>query len=175
MGFEPRMPYEWLNELTSPVYDDDPIKIRLNNFKFIHKQLTKNLEEAQLQMVERHNEKLKPKTYSYGDLVYVKNPVRSGINYKLASKFKGPYKVIEDCNTKLKIRKNNDEEWYMSKDKVKKINPPSVTAEMEDNNSVEEIRTKTKRVSFNKKVEIRRFTSSDVPSTHERYSLKNQR
>ena len=46
MGYKPRLPYAWLNEPVSPVYNDNPVKIRLNNFKVIHQQLTKNLRKA---------------------------------------------------------------------------------------------------------------------------------
>ena len=131
MGYKPRLPYAWLNEPVSPVYNDNPVRIRLNNFKVIHQKLSQNLRDAQLEMVEKHNNNIQPLSYHVNDDVYIKNDVRSGINYKLDRKFTGPCKVLEVSDLKVRIRTPNGKETWVNKDKVKKIDtvtadPPSV-------------------------------------------------
>ena len=155
MGYEPRMPYEWLNKPRGVVYNEDPVKIRLSNFKFIHKQLSKNLEQAQLEMVDRYNEGLKPVRYKIGDTVFVKNPTRSGKNYKLAKKFLGPYKVLEDCETKLKIVSQDNIENYVSKDRVKRVETVTVDNATEDKQ--DNLLKKKKSVKFDNKIKKRYF------------------
>ncbi|XP_066965556.1 uncharacterized protein [Macrobrachium rosenbergii] len=100
MGHESRLPYAWLNQPIQPNYSEDTMKIRVGNFKVIHKQLYKNLEEAQKNMIDKHQEGLKPVDCKTGNEVYIKKEVRSGINYKLAIKFTRPYKVIDVQETK---------------------------------------------------------------------------
>ncbi|XP_066980082.1 uncharacterized protein [Macrobrachium rosenbergii] len=53
-------------------------------------------------MIDKHQEGLKPVDYKIGDEVYIKKEVRSGIDYKLATKFTGPYKVTDMQETKAK-------------------------------------------------------------------------
>ena len=141
MGYDPRLPYEWLNTPGYVDYSDDIMKIRMNNFKIIHRQLKKNLEETQGKMIERHQENLKPTEYRVGDEVYIKRDVRAGVNYKLATKFMGPYRVEEILETKLRVKKISDtepststsEEIWISKDKVKRTKE---VLEDEDYNTV---------------------------------------
>ena len=135
MGYKPRLPYDWLNEPVTPVYNDNPVKIRLNNFKVIHQQLSKNLREAQLQMVDRHNENINPLPYNINDEVYVKNDVRSGLNYKLDRKFIGPCTVLEVLDLKIRIKLPNGKEIWVNKDKVKKTEVITVDQNAQEQSS----------------------------------------
>ena len=135
MGYKPRLPYAWLNEPVSPVYNDDPVKIRLNNFKVIHQRLTKNLQEAQLEMVEKHNTAIQPISYQVNDEVYIKNEVRSGINYKLTKKFIGPCQVLEVLPTKVRVKTPTGKELWVSKEKVKRIDVQTVGPTSQDSAS----------------------------------------
>ena len=194
MGYNPRLPYDWMNEPVSPVYNDDPIKIRLNNFKFIHQQLTKNLTEAQLEMVDKHNENIKPVLYKRDDHVYIKNDVRSGLNYKLTKKFIGPCKVLETTGVKIQVQTPDGKVLWVHKDKVKKITIQTVTqdshsrentvstpqphtshsSENQFHDNSESRRPNKKRITFNRQTEVR-----TIPRlrryTQNRYNLRNQR
>ena len=121
MGYSARMPHTWLKEPYQITYSDNPVKIRLNNFKSIHRILNNNLNAAQEKMKEKVEQGLKTVDYQIGDQIFITNEPKFGIDHKLALRFKGPFKVIETTDIKVKVRGDNDEEFWVHKDRTKKV------------------------------------------------------
>ena len=121
MGYNARMPQDWLNKPSSITYSDNPIKVRLNNFKAIHKSLSENLKNAQEKMIEKHQKGIKSVDYKLGDEVYITNEPKFGVDHKLALRFKGPFEVVDVTDIKVKVRESNKEPFWIHKDRTKKV------------------------------------------------------
>ena len=125
MGYNARMPQLWLNTPHRVTYSEDPIKIRLNNFKDIHKRLNINLNIAQEKMREKHQKDINITDYQLGEEVYITNEPKLGIDHKLAVRFKGPYEIIEITDVKVKVKGKDAEEFWIHKDRTKKVKTSS--------------------------------------------------
>ena len=79
------------------IYDLDELRQRLNKLKKLRKLIVDNLHDAHETQANRYNAHRKPRLFSVGDLVMVRNRVLSsgirGFAASLADKFVGPYRV----------------------------------------------------------------------------------
>ena len=169
MGYSARMPQTWLSEPYQVTYNDDPIKVRLNNFKDIHKRVHEHLKLAQEKMNERHQRDIKTVDYQLGDEVYITNEPKLGVDHKLAVRFKGPYEVIELSDVKVKVKGLGEEEFWIHKDRTKKVHTMSHKKTAEGVNKASEPRVSEKK-EIGRKVQFR-STHKDNP----RYNLRSNR
>ena len=129
-GYQPRLPYESLRSRIQKSYTDDPIHARINNAKRMFQELGKNLEIAQVVMKQNHQRLEKDANLKSGDLVHIKEDVRSGPNYKLKQKFSGPFVILEEKHgNKILVRsvENPEQTRITHKDKVKLYKRGTVT------------------------------------------------
>ena len=170
MVYEPRLPQQWLAQPHQVVYSDNPIRLRLSNFKIIHRKLQENLKLSQDKMIDRRQQEVKSIEYKVGDEVYISNERREGPGYKLSHKFIGPFSVIDSTDIKVKIRRNQEEPFWLHKDRCKKTHSreedetDSMQVESPLQEHVEANKTKGKRVNFK---------SPPKQSTH-RYALRSK-
>ena len=134
MGYEPRLPQQWLNQPHSTVYSENPIKLRLANFKVIHQKLQENLKLSQEKMIEDHSKGIKQHDYKVGDELYIVNDRREGPGYKLSVKFIGPYKVIDVSEIKVKLVRKDETPFWIHKDRTKRTMARAI-----DNQNEEEL------------------------------------
>ena len=60
---------------------------------------------------QRNKKDKENKVYDIGDEIFIKVHVRKGLNYKLAEKFLGPFKIIEFLQAnKIRVQNTEDEE-----------------------------------------------------------------
>ena len=150
MGYDPRLPFEWLAEPIQPVYNEDHIKVRLNNLKLIHTKVRENLKKSQAVMLEKQSQKAKIDTYNKGDLVFLKEDVLKGANYKLAQKYRGPF-IVERMVGPNKVELKEDTKGKTMVTHVDKVKKYSETSE------IRKKRVSPKKVTFNPQVRVRRF------------------
>ena len=103
-GFEPRFPYEIPTSPISPVYNEDPIEIRVRNAQIMFNKLGKALESSKVTMVKSKNKRAKEHSYKINDKVYLRNPTRSGLNYKLDSTYTGPYLITRIIQNRVTLQ-----------------------------------------------------------------------
>ena len=94
-GVNSRLPFESSKSKHSGPVSDDPISSRIKNSEAIRESLRTKLMESNVIMQKRQHTKAKECEFQIGELVYVKNYVVSGANYKLGAQFSGPFKIIE--------------------------------------------------------------------------------
>ena len=109
-GLSPRLPFDRSNSKNLKEKDDDPIGTRVRNAKLLHNTLQENLMETNIIMKDRQHKIAKEVDFKEGDLVFVKKNALTGPNYKLETKFKGPYKVVEQLSlNKYSLRNIKDD------------------------------------------------------------------
>ena len=169
MGYSSRMPQLWLNQPYQVTYSDNPIKVRLNNFKDIHKRLNINLSIAQEKMNEKHQRDINAIEYQLGDEIYITNEPRSGVDHKLAVKSKGPYEIIEITDVKVKVKGKDAEEFWIHKDRTKKVKTSNIKEQQQGQDEVIQPKSIEKR-ELNRKVKFNP-TPKEIP----RYNLRSNR
>ena len=97
-GIQARTPTE-IAIHTEPELDaTESMAVRINNSKVRHRQLHTNLVESSIVMQTKQHRIAKQEDFKKGDLIYLKNNVVTGPNYKLAPKYTGPYEIQEKIN-----------------------------------------------------------------------------
>ena len=102
-GYSPRFPYELMATSPAPVYNEDPIRIRINNAKKLFDTLRANLERSKVIMAEQKNKQAKPHNFVVNEHVYLRKPVLGGLNYKLDSKYMGPYVIVKIAGNRISL------------------------------------------------------------------------
>ena len=109
-GLSPRLPFDRSNSKYLKEKDDDPISTRVRNAKRLHDTLQENLMESNIIMRERQHKIAKKVDFTEGDVVFLKKNALVGPNYKLETKYKGPYEVVEKLSmNKYSLRNCTDD------------------------------------------------------------------
>ena len=93
-------------------------------------------------MLEKQHKNAYEKQFQIGDIVYVKRNIRAGPNYKLLSRYEGPYHIVEKLfANKYKVRHMYDDSLrVVHADKIKLFQEATdnLSEESEDSSSEED-------------------------------------
>merc|ERR1712002_529060 len=83
---------------------------RMENMQVYRRRIMRSLQESNTEMVEKQHKIAYEKQFQIGDIVYVKRNIRAGANYKLLSRYEGPYHIVEKLfENKYKVRHMYDD------------------------------------------------------------------
>ncbi|CAM2726315.1 unnamed protein product [Rotaria socialis] len=101
-----KLPFD-LPQRTTTVTEPHLYVKQLNEYLQMAKQIARsNIKISQEKSKQRYDANRMNETYIIGDFVYVK---RLGLNYKLASKYNGPYQIIQQLNESIYRLQNPNE------------------------------------------------------------------